>query len=89
MSPFCESAAKRQPHPLTEIPVSNTAPPLPETTLHALTSLTSLFYKSHAWPRVCAVPSFPGQPGGLRLPLNFAAGRETFLVSFLCEWHFS
>jgi hypothetical protein len=47
------------------------APPLLETPSHALTSLTSLFYKSHAWPRVWAAPSFPSQPGSSGLPLNF------------------
>jgi hypothetical protein len=77
MSPFCESVAKM------------TAPPLPETTMHTLTSSSSIFYKSHAWPWVCAAPSFPGQPGSLGLPLNFALGRETFLLSFLCERCFS
>jgi hypothetical protein len=76
MLPFCGSAKMA-------------APPLPETPAHALTSVTSPFYKSHASPRVWAAPSFPGQPGSLSLPLNFALGRETFLVSFLCEWRFS
>jgi hypothetical protein len=33
-------------------------PLLPETAAHALTALTSPFYKSHAWPRFAAVPSF-------------------------------
>jgi hypothetical protein len=61
------------------------APPLLETPTHALTSLTSLFYKSHTWPRVWAAPSFPSQPGSSGLPLNFALGCETFLMSFLCE----
>jgi hypothetical protein len=56
---------------------------------HMLTSLTSLFYKSQAWPRVCAAPSFPSQLGCLSLPWNLALGRETFLVSFLCERRFS
>jgi hypothetical protein len=74
---------------LTEIPTLRQAPPLPETTLHVLTSLTSPFYKSHAWPRICAVPSFPRQPGSSSLPLNLALGRETFLVVFLCERCFS
>jgi hypothetical protein len=74
--------------PLTEIPASKTAPPLPETTTHVLTSLTPPFYKSHASPRVWAAPSFPGQPGNLGLKLNFALGCETFLVSFLCERRF-
>jgi hypothetical protein len=49
--------------------------------MHALISLTSPFYKSHASPRVWAVPYCPGQPGSSSLPLNFALGRETSLVS--------
>jgi hypothetical protein len=43
--------------PLNKFPSSKTAPPLPETTLHALTSLTSPFYKSHVWPRIAPEPS--------------------------------
>jgi hypothetical protein len=46
MLPFCESAKMA-------------ALPLPETTAHALTSLTSPFYKSHSLPRLGAAPSFP------------------------------
>jgi hypothetical protein len=38
---------------------SKTAPPLEETALQALVSLTFLFYKSHAWPRFAAVSSSP------------------------------
>jgi hypothetical protein len=45
--------------PLNKFPSSKTAPPLPETAAHARTSLPSPFYKSHAWSRFAAVPSFP------------------------------
>jgi hypothetical protein len=61
------------------------APPLTETPRHALTSSSSLFYKSHAYPTVRAAPSFPGQPGSSSLSLNLALGGETFLLSFLCQ----
>jgi hypothetical protein len=58
MSPFCESA-KMAVLPLNKFPCSKTAPPLPETTVHVLTSLPSPFYKSHWSPRLGAAPSFP------------------------------
>jgi hypothetical protein len=58
MSPFCESAKIAAP-PLNKLPRSKTAPPLPETTAHALTSFPSPFYKSHCSPRLGAAPSFP------------------------------
>jgi hypothetical protein len=58
MSPFCESA-KMAALPLNKFPCSKTAPPLPETTAHVLTSLPSPFYKSHCSPRHGVAPSFP------------------------------
>jgi hypothetical protein len=89
MSPFCGSAARVAAWPFGRGSCTpGQAPSLLETPTHALTSLASLFYKSHAWPRVWAAQSFPSQPGSLRLPLNLALGCVTFLVSFLCEQHF-
>jgi hypothetical protein len=58
MSPFRESAKMAAP-PLNKFPCSMTAPPLPQTTAQALTSLPSPFYKSNCSPRLGAVPSFP------------------------------
>jgi hypothetical protein len=68
--PRTNSCALRQPHPYQRLPT------------HVLTSLTNPFYKSHAWPRFAAVPSFPPrQPGSLGLPLNFAL----WTWDFSCE----
>jgi hypothetical protein len=52
-------SAKMAVPPLNKFPCSNTAPPLPETTAHVLTSLPSPSYKSHCSPRLWAAPSFP------------------------------
>jgi hypothetical protein len=86
---FVNRGQNGSPAPYQKFPCSKPAPPLSETTKRVLTSLASLFYNSHTWPRVCAAPSFPGQPGSLGLPLNSTLGCETFLMSFLCEQHFS
>jgi hypothetical protein len=49
MSPFCESAKMAAP-PLNKFPCSKTAPPLPQTTVHVLTSLPLLCTKTTARP---------------------------------------
>jgi hypothetical protein len=57
LSPFINQQPFYPQTSLEKLP--RTAPPLSETTKSALTSLTFLFYKSHAWPRFAAAPYFP------------------------------
>jgi hypothetical protein len=82
MSPFCESAKMAAP-PLNQFSSSKTAPPLPETTVHALTSFSSPFYKSHCSPRLWAAPSFPWPAWQFGPAIKPCSMDVSFLVSFL------
>jgi hypothetical protein len=82
MSPFCESD-KMAALPLNKFPCSKTAPPLPETTAHVLTSLPSPFYKSHCLPRLRDAPSFPQPAWQFGPAIKLCSMDVSFLMSFL------
>jgi hypothetical protein len=79
---FCESAKMAAP-PLNKFWHSKTAPPLPETTAHVLTSLPFPFYKSHCLPRLGAAPSFPRPAWQFGPAIKLCSMDMNFLVSFL------
>jgi hypothetical protein len=81
MSPFCKSAKMAAP-PLNKFPCSKTAPSLPETTVPVLTSYPPPSIKATARPGSGLRHLFPGQPGSLGLPLNFALWTWVFSWAF-------